>query len=375
MTKEEKERLLSRIDEEIAKISENRENFFFQVSDSKGNPTEYLEYEYEIALAMQKLGYSVTMLYIEPEEEFVGVREWMGDEYADIPHKTTSNNDVQVSAADVLFIPETYTDVMKETQKLPCRRIALVMNFANIYQAVPLGETWADYGIHEAVVPNKETEGLLKSIFPFVNTFILPPFVNQMFGKTDEPKKLIINIYAKYQQADVMRIVNGFHWKYPIYKWVSFNDMAGMTRDQVARSMRENAITVWIDEESQLSYPAFEAMKSDSILIAKVPDNIPQWMLKDGNKEIEDNGLYFIHSEDVHSLIALAVNSWITDNIPTEYFDHCHKTVEKYFSKNTAYKAYEEFATNLMAQRKSDFEIYRKECEENNTVEKDETNE
>ena len=80
--------VIPRIQNEIDKIDKKENNIYFFVIDTKGNPSGSLEYIYKLANILKKNEYNVTMLY--QEDEFVGVRDWLGDEYADLPHENNS---------------------------------------------------------------------------------------------------------------------------------------------------------------------------------------------------------------------------------------------------------------------------------------------
>ena len=91
---------------------------------------------------------------------------------------------------------------------------------------------------------------------------------------------MIVNVVAK-DQSDVNRIVKPFYLKYPSMKWVSFKDLRGLSKDAFAEALREAAVTVWVDEPTSFGYSAIEAMKSGSIVVAKIPETTLEWMEPD----------------------------------------------------------------------------------------------
>ena len=102
--------MLKVVNESISKLENKEFNIYFFVLDTKGNPSSSLEYIYQTALSLSKMGYNVAMLH--QEKEFVGVREWLGDEYADLKHFNIEKDNVPISASDFLFIPEIFANVM-----------------------------------------------------------------------------------------------------------------------------------------------------------------------------------------------------------------------------------------------------------------------
>lgn len=317
---------LTLLKEELAKMEDKTFNVYFFTVDSKGVHSGYLAYVYETAYHLKKLGYNVHMLHQEPD--FVGVESWMGEEYASLPHHNIEKEKINLSLSDILFIPELFSNVMRTTDKAPCKRIVILQNFDYLTQIIPAGQTWMDFGIKECVSTTAHLEERVKSIFPRVKTHVVPPIVNEaVFNAPTNPKKLIINVVAK-NSSDVNNIVKPFFWKYPMYRWVAFRELKGLSRADFADALKEAAFTVWVDYETNFGYSALEAMRCGSIVIGKVPEVAPKWMV-DG-EEFVNNGVWYYNNDDVHMLIAGAIESFIKDGIHPDVYENMKKTNELY---------------------------------------------
>lgn len=348
--------VISRIESEIEKIDKKENTIFFFVIDTKGTPSGSLEYIYRLALGLSNNSYNVKMLYQLSEDEndeFVGVRDWLGNDFADLPHENISNEDVGVSPSDVLFIPEIFSNIMIQTKKLPCKRIAIMQNYDYILEQMPISAQWGNFGIMEAITNTENNAQLLSEIFPYVKTTTITPYISELFGETKEPKKLIINIVAK-DQRDLNRIIKPFYWKYPMLKWVSFRDLRGFPKENFATLMREAVATVWVDEDTSFGYSALEAMKSGSIVIAKTPKEPQDWMYDDDGNML-DCCVWFNSMHEVHRIIASVVRSSITDNIPTKLKEDAIKALEPY-SKERTEQEVTEYLVKVLETRKKEME-------------------
>lgn len=349
---------LKRIEQEIEKIDKKENRIFFFVLDTKGNPSGSLEYIYDLAMIAKNDGYNVGMLYqnIDKNDTFVGVKDWMGDDYASLPHYDISTEDVEISPSDVLFIPEIFANVMNQTKKLPCKRIAVLQNYDYLVEQTPFAAQWGDFGILDAITNTTRNEELLKSIFPYVRTKVIDPYIDKIFGNTNEPKKMIVNIVAS-DQSDINRIIKPFYWKYPSFKWVSFRDLRGFPKNRFAEQLREAAVTIWIDDKTSFGYSAIEAMKSGSIVIAKVPDEPLKWMdgdNGDGKKAMLRNCcIWFDDYHQVHRAIASAVRSWITDKVPEVILEEAKKVGELYPFETTQ-KEFVNYLNGVVDNRKKE---------------------
>ena len=333
------EKALNRVLNEISKIEKKENNVFFFVLDTKGNPSGSLEYIYKLAMIAKNEGFKVGMLYqtIDKNDEFVGVEGWLGSEYASLPHYDISNNDVEITPSDVLFIPEIFSNVMNQTKKLPCKRIAILQNYDYLIEQMPFSAQWGDFGILESITNTEYNSKLIKDVFPYVKTNVINPYIDNIFGQTKEPKKMVVNIVAA-DQSDINRIVKPFYWKFPTFKWVSFRDLRGLPKEKFAESLREAAITIWVDDNTSFGYSALEAIKSGSIVIAKVPNTPLKWMDEDNGENVgklRNCCIWFDNLNDVQRVIASAVRSWITDNVPTTLTDEANKVKELYTYETT----------------------------------------
>ena len=353
------EKALKRVQAEIKKIEKKENNVFFFVLDTKGNPSGSLEYIYKLAMIAKNDGYKVGMLYqsADKDDKFVGVKDWLGEDYANIPHYDIATDDVEITPSDILFIPEIFANVMNQTKKLPCKRIAILQNYDYLVEQMPFAAQWGDFGILDAITNTAHNAELLKDIFPYVKTKVITPYIDKMFGTTIQPKKMIVNIVASNQE-DINRIIKPFYWKYPSFKWVSFRDLRGFSKEQFAESLRDAAITIWVDDKTSFGYSALEAMKSGSIVIAKIPEEPLKWMNEDSEDKVgklRNCCIWFDDFHEVQRAIASVVRSWITDKVPSTLFDEAKKVNELYPFETTQ-KEFSEYLNGVVENRKKEME-------------------
>ena len=341
---------IERIEESIENLKENDFNIYFFVVDPQNVPNSSLAYIYELAKTLHDKKYNVTMLYqlqgeyteaelykkkkkgkqIDPSKVFTGVGEWLGKEYADIPHMNISHTQWKVSPADILFIPEAFSSLMFQTyqHKAPCRRIVLLQNFSYVTDFIPYGVEWKNYGIYDVVASTKQQESLIKSVFPYVRCKTLPPVVPSIFRKPIEPKKLLVNIITSDQRI-ANRIIKTFYWKYPMYKFISFVDLRNRPREEFAEKLREGAITIWVDNDTPFGHSAVEAIACDNILIGKVPEMVPEWMI-DEDGGLNDCGIWTYDINVIPDLLANVVGAWMQDMVPEQLISAMDEVNTKY---------------------------------------------
>ena len=291
------EEMIKVVEENVQRLENNEFFLYFFVLDTKGNPSSALEYIYTTALQLKNAGYNVKMLH--NEKEFVGVGEWLGEEYANLPHANVEKENVEITASDFLFIPEIFANVMMQTKKLPCKRVILVQNANNITEFMPVSQNLDNLGITDAIVTTEANEDKLVSYFPEVRTHLVSPSIKSVFHRQEEPKN-------------------------PVYKFVSFRDLRGLTMETFADALREAAITVWVDDKTPFGYTLLESLKSGSIVLAKVPEDPSEWMLdEDGN--LSNSIIWFDKLDDVSDMLSSVVRSWTRFEVPDSIYEEQKK--------------------------------------------------
>ena len=325
------------LENELKKYEKKEFNVYFFVLDTKGNPSGTLRYIYQTAKTLADKGYKVTMLH--QEKEFVGVADWLGEEFASLPHKNVEKENVEIGAGDFLFVPEIYANVMSQTKNLPCKRVVILSNLNYLTEVIPVGVTWNDMGINDVVTISKAYEATIKDYFPDVEAHVVSPYIPEAFKKNEKPKNLIVNCICK-NPSDINKVIKPFFWKYPVYKWVSFRDLRGLPQDTFAEALRDSALTIWIDDETSFGLSLIESIKCRCLTFAKVPDNVPEWMV-DENNTLSKAAIWFDNIKNLPDMIAGVVRAWLVDNIPAEFEEEAAK-IDALYTKDEHVKQVEE---------------------------------
>ena len=329
-----------KIEEIISALTNKEGNVYFFALDTKNAPNGEVKYIYDIALALNELGYKVTLLH--QEEEYVGPLEWLGEKYSKLEVKNIKTENVVITPCDTVFVPEVFTNVMSQIKSLPCKKVMIYYNPSYLIDYIPTGMTMADMNVYDAITTNDNLKEKLNSYFPNMNVRVVRPSISHIFDTDDEPKKLIVNLLTP-SSSETNDIIKPFFWKYPAYKWISFREMKGITQETLAEVMREAAITVWVDDNTNNGITALEALKSGSILIAKTPQTPPEWMLDGGEYRF---GIIWVDTYDMlHDVLASVIRGWTRDDIVEGYMKMSNE-VKFAFTESSQKKDVENFIVN-----------------------------
>lgn len=353
----------------IKQLASKKNKLFFFVADSQGTPIGSLSYIYGLAYQLKKLGYNVQMLHAE--KEFVGVRGWLGDKYADLPHYNATKDIIDVAPSDILFIPELYSSIMDKTRELHCKRVAILENFNYLTELIPLGASWEGLGIHDCITTSDELKERLHEVFPRINTYVIRPVIDDVFKKANDgtPKQLMVTIVCKDTKY-VNSILKPFKWRHPEYGFVSFRYINGKPKSEFAQYIHESEITIWIDPETDFGYSALECMACGNIVIGKIPDNVPAWMV-DENGNLRNNGVWFYNLRDLPDILANVINSVLHENIPEELYNEVNKTLLSYTQEGQINDIKESFEKGIIEEYSNQL-VRAKEVFKNNLEKSDE---
>ena len=350
-----KERILG----EIEKIDKKESNIYFFIMSTHGIKDETIDYVYKMALLLKENGYNVSFIY---QDEDFEPNDWLSvKEYNDIPLYDITKGEVNVGVADVLFIPEVFSSVMNQTTKLPCKRIAIIQNLAYLTKFMPISSQFGDFGIIDALTFDKEEERMIKTFFPYMRTHVAHTYVDDFFYSVDKIRDIVVNIVSRSEDV-VNQIAKPFYWRYPIYKWVTFKDMRGLTMEEYADNLKVSNITIWVDEDSNNGLEALEALASGNIVIAKIPNLIPEWA-KDENGELTNSIIWVNSIAEIPMLVSNLVRMTITDKIPQQVKDDIQKLMGK-INKKKSSEEIVQVIENILSERKEELNNILKNIKE-----------
>jgi hypothetical protein len=323
----------------IEKLDVKDFNLYFFTLDTKGNPTAGIANIYEHVKVLNELGYKAFILHekndykLKGDESGMGIADWLGEEYAALPHASIENQNLNISPVDFIIIPEIFSTIMDQVKGFPCRKIVLSQSYDYLLDLLPIGKRWdLDYGFSHVITTNEKQSNYVKNHFPMTKTYVVPVSIPKYFKPSDKPKVPIISILTR-NQSDAARIAKSFYLQYPMYKWVTFKELRGLPREKFAEELSKSCLAIWIDDSSGFGTFPVEAMECETPVIGKIPNLIPEWMEstdEEGNLVIKNNGVWTNTTLNIPELIATYMKVWLEDSIPSDLLNTIKESNGKY---------------------------------------------
>lgn len=348
----------------IEKLESKDFSIYFFTLDTKGNPVAGVANIYEHVKVLNQLGYKAAILHEKNDyktfgdENENGLADWLGEEYANLPHVSIESGALNVGPQDFLIIPEVFSTIMqqKEVRALPCKKIVFSQSPEYIFELLPLGRRWTDFGFNDVITTSEKQGEYLKSLFPSVKTHVVPVAISNQFKPSNKPKLPIVAIHTR-NQSDVSKITKSFYLQYPIYKWLTFKELRGLSKAQFADELSKCCLAVWVDDVAGFGTFPLEAIECDTPVVGKIPNMVPEWMegIDEGNNTIlKYNGLWTNTTLNIPELIATYMKVWLEDSVPQDLINGMSETKGVYSEENQ-YNKIKEVYNSLVETRVDEF--------------------
>lgn len=363
--KKQVEEQINQVKEVLAKLESKDFNLYFFTLDTKGNPTAGIANIYEHVKILNNLGYRASILHekndykLRGDQEGNGVADWLGEEYASLPHTSIEGQQLNISPADFIIIPEIFANIMDQVKAFPCKKVVFSQSYDYLLELLPIGKRWnTDYGFTDVITTTERQSNYLKTLFPSIQTHLVPVSIPSYFKDSEKPKIPVVTILTR-NQGDAAKIAKSFYLQYPVYKWITFKELRGLPREQFASELGKSCLAVWIDEQSSFGTFPLEAIESNTPVIGKIPNMIPEWMESvdaEGNVTIKQNGVWTNTTLNIPELIATYLKVWLEDSVPSDLTDGINESKGLYTSEKQIEAATAVYST-LRENRLSELKI------------------
>lgn len=334
---------VSQLKEVIGNLENKNFRMYFFTLDTKGNPTAGIANIYEHVKMLNELGYNACILHekndykLRGDENGNGVGDWLGEEYAQLPHASIEGQELLITPSDFIIIPEVFANIMEQVKGFPCKKIVFSQSYDYLLELLAVGKRWDfDFGFNDVVTTSKKQASYIKSLFPSIKTHIVPVSIPSYFKPTGKPKTPVVAVLTR-NAGEAAKLAKSFYLQYPIYKWVTFKELRGLSRENFATQLEKCCLAVWIDEQSGFGTFPLEAMECNTPVIGKMPNMIPEWMEnvdENGEVSVKNNGVWTNTTLNIPELIATYLKIWLEDAVPTDLLDAMGETRGQYSVEN-----------------------------------------
>ena len=284
----------------LGRLQSNESVVYFLTYDTKTNPRASVKYMYDLALTLKKNGTTAKILV--EDKSYSGVESWLGDTYKDLDIVSIKDDKVELKIDDVIVVPEYYSNVLEQLSNVRCMKVMLVQQKDYIFETLPIGSRWSDYGFDRVITTTEATKKYILDFFPESLVFIIPPIIGDVFTPSEKEKKPLIAISCRDRVIN-KRIISEFYLKYPQLRFITFRDTIQTPYDEFANNLKECFVSVWVDDESTFGTFPLESMKCGVPVIGKIPNTEPDWL--------SENGMWTYDTNKIVDILGTFVLAWL----------------------------------------------------------------
>lgn len=347
----------------LSRIDNKEFAFYFFTLDTLGNPVAGVANIYEHVKVLNELGYKAFIMHekdnykVRGDENGMGINDWLGEEYASLPHISIEGQKLTVNPIDYIIIPEIFANVMDQVKQFPCKKIVFSQSYDYLLELLPIGKKWNfDYGFNDVITTSERQANYIKNLFQGINTHVVPVGIADYFKPSEKPKTPIVTILTR-NHGDAKKIANAFYLQFPMYKFISFKELRGMPKRLFAEELGKSCLAVWIDDPSGFGTFPLEAMQSGTPVIGKIPNMVPEWMEttnEGGEISLKNNGVWTNTTLNIPELIGTYMKVWFEDSIPQDLINAMDETNGKYSMENQK-KEIEKVYGTIVSNRRNEF--------------------
>jgi hypothetical protein len=334
---------ITQLKEVIGNLENKNFRLYFFTLDTKGNPTAGIANIYEHVKLLNELGYQAYILHEKNDYKLVGdengfgIADWLGEEYAKLPHASIEGQELMISPSDFIIIPEIFSNIMDQVKSFPCKKIVLSQSYDYLLELLPVGKRWDfDYGFNDVITTSKKQAVYVKSLFPSIMTHVVPVSIPEYFKPTGKPKIPVVAIMTR-NAGDAAKLAKAFYLQFPIYKWVTFKELRGLSREKFATELEKCFLAVWIDDQAGFGTFPLEAIECNTPVIGKMPNMLPEWLESvepNGEVTVKNNGVWTNTTLNMPELIATYLKIWLEDAVPSDLLEGMAESRGQYTTEN-----------------------------------------
>jgi len=348
------------IDNVIEKINSNNFKIYYYCPPMS-IPSGGIGVIFKQAKILQNAGYNVVIIYEARQDTKVSYQEsqkkskkieiferfnpsWIGSDAEGIKLQVLGNSDIRfndgttekaemlsINPEDFVIIPEGFPNVMERFAQIPCKKIVFAQSWYYILNAMSVGQSWKNWGIEDVITISDGITEYMNVIMPGMRIKNYSQSIDKNLFK---PK----NITEKFPKIAFMpgrtqdavlktyNVIKTFYAFYPQYRWIRFDELKGLSKEDFANRVAESAMVLYTDEIAGFGTLPLEAMACNTHVIG--------WTPLGGKEYMNATNGFWAHNGEIFQLaelLGIAVERYLTGLLDEpavqEEYD---KTLERY---------------------------------------------
>lgn len=166
---------------------------------------------------------------------------------------------------DFFIIPEGFPNIMERTATMPCKRIVFAQSWYYVLGSMNLGQKWQHHGIKDVISISDGITKYLNAVMPGLDIKNYSQAIDRnVFKRKDVTDKAPVIAYmpgrGPESQMKTINVIKTFYAFYPQYRWIRFDELKDLSREDFADRLSSASIALFTDEIAGFGTLPLEAM-------------------------------------------------------------------------------------------------------------------
>lgn len=240
-----------------------------------------------------------------------------------------------INPEDFMIIPEGFPNIMQKFSQIPCKKIVFAQSWFYILNAMHTNQTWQQFGIRDVISISQGITKYLNAVMPGLDIKEYSQSIDRtLFKPKPITEKLPKIAYMPGRTMDAIlktqNIIKTFYLIHPHYRWIRFDELKDLSKEDFADRLAECALALYTDEIAGFGTMPLEAMACGTHVVGWIPLGSQEY--------IQATNGFWAHNGDIFEivdLLAMAVERYLNsllDNKDVE--EEYEKTLERYTPEN-----------------------------------------
>lgn len=219
---------------------------------------------------------------------------------------------LSVNPEDFLIIPEGFPDIMQKTMQVSCKRIVFAQSWFYVLNAMQPGEKWQHFGIRDVISASDAITEYLYSVMPGLDVKSFKQGINRDIFKA--PSKISDKVpmvafsasRGPENKLKTYNIIKTFYAFYPHLKWIRFQELEGLDREQFAERLASCAFYLYTDDIAGFGTAPLEAMACGTHTVG--------WASFGGKEYMNNENGFWCNNGDIFQtaeILGIAIDKWL----------------------------------------------------------------
>jgi glycosyltransferase involved in cell wall biosynthesis len=240
-----------------------------------------------------------------------------------------------INPEDMVIIPEGFPNVMEKFAQFPCKKVVLAQSWYYILNSMSVNQNWQQFGIKDVISVSDGISEYLNAIMPGLNIKQYSQSIDRtIFQPTPYTKKFpkIAFMPGRSQEAvlKTFNVIKTFYCFYPQFKWIRFDELKGLSKEEFAERLSESAFALYTDEIAGFGTMPLEAMACGT--------HVMGWTPLGGKEYMNQNNGFWAHNGEIFQLaelMGIAVERYLSGQLDAPgVIDEYERTLARYTPEN-----------------------------------------